>query len=280
MIEIQQNKRLTELTSQWRRDDVQIGFVPTMGNLHQGHLSLVEHAHRLADKVVVSIFVNPSQFVQGEDFATYPRTLEEDLAVLRQAEVDAVYIPAEDQLFPGGWEQRTEVHVPRLENIYCGKTRPGHFTGVATIVTKLFNIVRPDVAVFGEKDFQQLLVIRHLVRDLNITVDIVGSPTIREDDGLAMSSRNQYLTLEERNEAPMLYQTLLECAEKVPQDIENIKELEQAAVSKLGQHGFVVDYFSICNANDLSPPTESELVILAAAWLGKARLIDNLRVKC
>lgn len=278
MIRVNLNSDLREQTTDWKMQKQTIGFVPTMGNLHQGHLSLVEHANKVADKVVTSIFVNPSQFVKGEDFATYPRTIEEDLAVLKEANVDLVYIPDEDQLFPTGWENVTEVTVPKLDNIFCGKTRPGHFKGVATIVTKLFNLVRPDLAVFGKKDYQQLLVIKNTVDDLNLPVEIIGSPTVRENDGLAMSSRNQYLTPAERKIAPVLYQVLSETAEKVSQTIENIKELESSAVSKLEQAGFMVDYFNVCEADDLSEPKSNNLVILVAAWLGKARLIDNIQV--
>ncbi len=278
MIKVNLNSDLRHYTNEWRMEKQTIGFVPTMGNLHQGHISLVEHANKIADKVIVSIFVNPSQFVKGEDFATYPRTIEEDLAVLKDANVDLVYIPDEDQLFPTGWENVTEVTVPKLDNIYCGKTRPGHFKGVATIVTKFFNLVLPDLAVFGQKDYQQLLVIKNMVDDLNLPVEIIGSPTVRENDGLAMSSRNQYLTPEERKIAPILYSVLKETADKLSQTIENIKELENSAVSKLEQAGFKVDYFSICDANDLSAPTKENLVIIAAAWLGKARLIDNMPV--
>lgn len=280
MIKVHLNTDLTAHRDQWRQQNHTIAFVPTMGNLHEGHLALVRHAAQLADKVIVSIFVNPSQFVQGEDFATYPRTIEEDLAVLRDAEVDLVYIPDEDQLFPTGWENVTQVIVPKLDSVYCGNTRPGHFTGVATIVTKLFNLVRPDIAVFGQKDYQQLLVIQNLVADLNMTIDIVGSPTIREADGLAKSSRNQYLSESERKIASVLYQTLTECAAKISQGIENIRELEQSAVSKLTAAGFRIDYFSVCSAGDLSPPGTGNLVIIAAAWLGKARLIDNIPVDC
>ena len=279
MIKVQLNTDLNNHTHQWRMQQQTIGFVPTMGNLHGGHLALVEHAKQLADHVVVSIFVNPSQFVKGEDFATYPRTIDDDLAVLKDAEVDLVYIPNEDQLFPTGWENVTEIRVPKLDDIYCGKTRPGHFKGVATIVAKLFNLVRPDLAVFGKKDYQQLLVIQNMVKDLNMQVEVIGSPTVREHDGLAMSSRNQYLTEKQRNIAPVLHQTLREIADKLPQHIENIRELEQSAMSKLEIAGFLVDYLNICNADDLSAPGNGDLVILAAAWLGKARLIDNVLVE-
>lgn len=278
MIKVNLNSELAAQREKWRASNQTIGFVPTMGNLHEGHLALIKHAANLADKVIVSIFVNPSQFVKGEDFATYPRTIEEDLAVLKSAEVDLVYIPNEDQLFPTGWENVTQIIVPKLDTIYCGKTRPGHFSGVATIVTKLFNLVRPDMAIFGKKDYQQLLVIKNLVADLNLTIKIIGSPTVREIDGLAMSSRNQYLSDTDRKIAPMLYETLLDTKSKLLQDIDNIRELEESAVSKLENTGFLVDYFSICNAEDLSSPGAGNLVILAAAWLGKARLIDNVLV--
>ncbi len=254
-----------------------IALVPTMGNLHAGHLSLVEIAKQHADFTVVSIFVNPSQFVAGEDFEHYPRTLATDLPQLQQLEVDLVFTPAVEEIYPAS--ASTEVTVPELDSIYCGEYRPGHFKGVATVVTKLLNIVQPDVAVFGEKDYQQLLVIRSLVRDLNIPVDIIGGPIVREDNGLAMSSRNQYLTQAERERARLLYQCLDDMRSAIQDGDSDFAALEQQAISRLSEAGFKPEYVHVGDANDLKSPSNGNIVIIAAAWLGRARLIDNVAVQ-
>jgi pantoate--beta-alanine ligase len=261
-----------------RKTEKKIALVPTMGNLHEGHLSLVKQAQSLADYVVVSIFVNPTQFVAGEDFDNYPRTLEADLEYLKQLDVDLVFIPDMAEVYPDDVPITTEVIVPELDAIYCGEYRPGHFKGVATVVCKLFNIVQPDIAVFGEKDYQQLLVIRSLVKNLNLPIDIVGSATVRETDGLAMSSRNKYLTDAERQRAPLLYKALMKVVESIKKGEANYENLEKDAISALKEAGFKPEYFSICDSKTLKSPINQELVVLAAAWLGNARLIDNVAV--
>ncbi len=256
-----------------------IAFVPTMGNLHDGHLALVARARELAPRVVVSIYVNPLQFGPQEDFAAYPRTLEADRARLAEAGADLVFAPRDAVMYPRPLSETTRVHVPGLSEILCGAHRPGHFDGVATVVARLFNLVRPDHAVFGEKDYQQLLVIRRMVEDLAIPVRIHGVPTVREPDGLAMSSRNQYLTPEERARAPALYRALRAAAEALAQGREDYGRLEAQGRAALEAAGFRVDYFTVRDADDLAPPAPGRpLVVLAAARLGRARLIDNLRV--
>lgn len=271
---------LRSAVAAWRQARERIAFVPTMGNLHAGHLALVEHAARLADRVVVSIFVNPMQFGQGEDYESYPRTLSEDSTRLAEAGVSLLFAPAVEEMYPAGYQSVTRVEVQGLSDILCGAARPGHFVGVATVVAKLFNLVQPDVAVFGEKDYQQLLVIRRMVADLCFPIDIVGVPTVREPDGLAMSSRNSYLTAEERERAPLLYRALCEAAERLQGGEQDFRAIEAAGEVKLRAAGFGPDYFTIRRAHDLMPPgaEDKELVILAAARLGRARLIDNLPV--
>ena len=268
-------EQLGEIRSAGRK----IALVPTMGNLHAGHLSLVKQVQEIADYVVVSIFVNPTQFVEGEDFNNYPRTLEADLEYLKQINVDVVFVPDMNEIYPENIKITTEVIVPELDSIYCGEYRPGHFKGVATIVTKLFNIVQPDIAIFGEKDYQQLLVIRSLVKNLNLPIDIIGSPTIREADGLAMSSRNKYLTTAERQQAPLLYKCIKKVVVSLKNGESNYKNLEKEALSTLKNAGFKPEYFNICDAETLKYPINQKLVVLAAAWLGKARLIDNVAVQ-
>lgn len=262
--------------NEWRKYDQKIALVPTMGNLHEGHISLVNQAESLADKTVVSIFVNPTQFVKGEDFDQYPRTLEADLSKLEKTGADLVFNPELDQIYPHAEKNNTLITVPHLENILCGKFRPGHFAGVALVVNKLFNIVNPDIAIFGEKDYQQLLVIRHLVKDLCMPIKVISGPTIREPDGLAMSSRNTYLTDSERKLAPMIYQTLTEIADAIETGNRNFTELENMSIEKLNNNGFKIEYISIREASNLDTPQTGNLVILAAAWLGQARLIDNV----
>ena len=265
----------------WRRAGLRIGLVPTMGNLHAGHIALVERMRALADRVVSTIFVNPTQFVAGEDYARYSRTLENDSRLFAQAGVDLLFAPAVGEIYPEGTENRTRVEVPALDGRLCGAFRPGHFPGVATVVTKLFNLVRPDLAIFGEKDYQQLLVIKRLVRDLFMPIEVVGHSTVREADGLALSSRNAYLSPDERAIAPQLYAALQSAARALAAGDEDFEELEKAGMQSLSDHGFKPDYFSVCSAESLmrAQADETELVVLTAAWLGRARLIDNLRVE-
>jgi pantoate--beta-alanine ligase len=272
---------LRQTVAGWRRDGATCAFVPTMGNLHEGHITLLRKAQTLADRTVVSIFVNPIQFGRGEDYARYPSTLEDDQAKLSAAGLDLLFAPNLDQLYPGGMEEDTRVTVPGLSTILCGQYRPGHFSGVATVVAKLFNNVQPDVALFGEKDYQQLLVIRRMVQDLLIPVEIVGQPIVREADGLAMSSRNAYLSAEERGRAPLIFQTLNRAADRLRAQDGSLIAIETAAMAELAAAGFRPEYFSIRRATDLQPPQagDASLQILAAAWLGSARLIDNLRVE-
>jgi len=261
----------------WRAAGERIAFVPTMGNLHRGHLRLMEWARERAGRVVASIFVNPLQFGPGEDFERYPRTLEADAQQLRAQGIDLLFAPAEQELYPRGREGMTRVEVPSLSELLCGASRPGHFTGVATVVAKLFNIVQPDLALLGEKDYQQLLVIRRLVADLNLPVAVEGVPTVREADGLAMSSRNAYLDSAARAVAPRLYRTLCEMAERLQGGPVGYSELERWGMERLREAGFEPEYVAILRAADLDAPAPGErpLVILAAARLGAARLIDN-----
>lgn len=265
--------------AEWRRSGESIALVPTMGNLHRGHLSLVEEARRQADRVVVSIFVNPTQFGPGEDYANYPRTPERDAELLRQAGVDLLFLPAAGQIYPPSDKPATYVEVPGLSDELCGAFRPGHFRGVTTVVCKLFNIVQPDVALFGDKDYQQLTLIRRMVADLDLPVRIVGMPTVREADGLALSSRNGYLGSAERQQAARLHAILQDAAARLKAGARNYQELEQQACEALIAAGFQPDYVAI-RAADLSLPSADvrELVVLAAARLGRARLIDNLQV--
>jgi len=265
---------------EWRARGNRIAFVPTMGNLHAGHLRLVRHARAGADRVVASIFVNPMQFGPGEDFASYPRTLEADSAALMEADVDLLFIPDIDVVYPRGPEQMTRVEVPALGNILCGASRPGHFSGVTTVVAKLFNLVQPDSAVFGEKDYQQLVIIRRMVEDLNMPVSIEAVATVREPDGLAMSSRNGYLQAGERAIAPRLYQLLCELRDRVVAGERDYAAVERATLEALARAGFEPDYVSIRRAADLAPPGHADqaLRVLAAARLGMTRLIDNIDI--
>lgn len=256
-----------------------IGFVPTMGNLHDGHLTLVKEAKKYCDLVVVSIFVNPTQFGAGEDFEKYPRTLEADSQLLADVGCDIVFAPSVQQMY-GDQPQQTTVHVDALANDLCGKSRPGHFTGVATIVTKLFNMVQPHAAFFGEKDWQQLAIIRHLTRDLCFSIDIVGVPIVRAESGLALSSRNGYLTEQQLEVAPGIYQTLLNIKEQLVAGNHDVVALVTEGTKQLTEQGFIVDYLEIRHA-DLTPVTDfnQDLVVLVAAKLGNTRLIDNVHIK-
>jgi pantoate--beta-alanine ligase len=275
-------QRIAELRAQvlaWRHDGERVALVPTMGNLHAGHIDLVNRSRRQAGRVVVSVFVNPLQFGKNEDFDRYPRTPEADAEKLRAAGTDALFLPAVAEVYPQGLEAQTRIEVPGISDILCGAFRPGHFSGVATVVNMLFNMVQPDVALFGEKDYQQLLVIRRMTRDLHLPVEVIGVPTVRDADGLALSSRNQYLGAEERCLAPLIYRTLQATAVQLRAGNQDFAALEEQAAEALRQAGFRPDYYRILRPDLGSPaPGEPELVILAAAWLGRARLLDNLRV--
>lgn len=263
----------------WRKQAGTVAFVPTMGNLHAGHMALVHEAKKHADKVVVSIFVNPIQFGQGEDFEQYPRTLEQDAEKLQQAGADVIFAPSVQEMYPHGAQQYF-VEPPPLQNELCGRTRPGHFRGVATVVTKLFNIVQPNVACFGKKDYQQLAVLTAMVQDLNMDIRIIPVATERASGGLALSSRNGYLSAKELQQAAQLYQQLQAIAADIIQGRRDFDVLEQTATAALNQLGWRVDYIEIRQANSLQKAqcTDQEIVILAAAVLGRTRLIDNLEV--
>lgn len=265
----------------WRTQGQSVALVPTMGNLHSGHLQLIETARREARRCVASIFVNPTQFGPHEDFGRYPRTPEADQRALAQAGCDLVFMPEVAEMYTGDTAQLTRVTVPGLSTILEGEFRPGHFDGVATVVLKLLNIVQPDVALFGEKDFQQLALIRRMVAELALPVTLIGVPTVRAEDGLALSSRNQYLSPAERAVAPQLAATLAEVATHLSQGRTDFAALERAGTERLVAHGFRPDYLVIRDAQTLQPPTPGtpHLVILAAARLGTTRLIDNRQVR-
>ncbi|MDP1638063.1 MAG: pantoate--beta-alanine ligase [Candidatus Nitrotoga sp.] len=255
-----------------------IALVPTMGNLHQGHLDLVRIARQHGQFVVVSIFVNPLQFGMNEDYSKYPRTLEQDCKMLEQCGVDVVFAPSEHDLYPQ--PQQITVELPPIANQLCGAFRPGHFRGAATVVLKLFNIVQPRIAVFGKKDYQQLYLMRQMTAQLNLSVEITGGETVRASDGLALSSRNQYLNAAQRTEAVFLYQTLIGIRLAIMDGVTDFFKLERQAIEVLTALGWQVDYVTIRAQSNLAEPTacECNLVILAAAWLGQTRLIDNLEV--
>jgi pantoate--beta-alanine ligase len=258
-----------------------IAFVPTMGNLHAGHIGLVHAAKALADCVVVSIFVNPAQFGPSEDFLAYPRTEVADEQQLRRAGAELLFLPEVEEMYPTAIAGMSFVEVPGLSSALCGHYRPGHFRGVATVVCKLFNQVQPDVAVFGEKDYQQLLIIRRMVADLDMPIRIVGVPTVREWDGLAMSSRNAYLSEDERASASLLYENLNLAAAAMRAGRRDFAAIEYERTVDLIAMGFATDYFSIRRQSDLGAPLvdDVELIVMAAVRLGRARLIDNLRVR-
>lgn len=278
MLIVHTREELIEQIAEWRSRDDHVALVPTMGNLHQGHISLVDLAREHAERVIVSIFVNPTQFGEGEDYDEYPRTLERDSRRLKKSAADLVFAPSVETMYPFGLEMATTVSVPGLTENFCGESRPGHFDGVTTVVARLFAMVMPDVAVFGQKDYQQQLVIRHMTEDLSLPVKIITAETIREDDGLALSSRNSYLTDEERLRAPALYQSLQAVGDELQNGRRNFEELEKVGRSRLVEAGFEVDYFAIRRALNLEPPNRDcdDLVVLVAARLGKARLIDNI----
>lgn len=291
MLVIELVQSLRQQIQAWRMQGQSIAFVPTMGNLHHGHLRLVEVANQQADKVVVSIFVNPLQFTPGTDFESYPRTLQQDKEQLENLDVDLLFSPSVSTIYPQGMEESTKVIVPTLSDILCGAFRPGHFAGVTTVVSKLFNLVQPDVAVFGEKDYQQLLIIRRMTEDLCLPVRVVGVETVREPNGLAMSSRNQYLSEMERDAAASLYQILTDIVSRVRETMagadterHDFHDIEQQAMQQLQVQGFRPEYLKVCYADDLSDATPDtangrDMRVLVAAWLGKARLIDNVPVR-
>lgn len=264
----------------WRLREQRVAFVPTMGNLHDGHFSLVTLARKHADRVVVSSFVNPTQFGPNDDYARYPRTPDQDRAGLIAAGCDLLFFPQVAEMYPYGIEACVRIHVPVITDELDGQFRPGHFDGVATVVTRLFNAVQPDAVVLGSKDFQQLQTIRYLVRDLAMPIEIVAAPTRREADGLAMSSRNQYLSVKERERAPLIHRTLLQMQRAMMAGA-RMEKIEVEALSGLQAAGFRVDYVELRRVADLKRPLENQkqgLVALIAARLGSTRLIDNLEL--
>ena len=274
---------LREVTGAWRANNQTVALVPTMGNLHRGHLSLADLAARRADRVVMSIFVNPTQFGEGEDYASYPRTLDEDVQAVRgAATVDALFTPDVVDVYPFGVDQAVRIEMPPLSHDLCGAERPGHFNGVASVVLRLLNMAQPDLLVLGEKDFQQLVLIEHLIADLRLPVRVVRAPIERELDGLALSSRNRYLTQDERARAPELHRVLAAVSDSIRGGGTDFDRLAERAGDALRERGFRVDYIEIRDAMTLSRPNgraePPDLIVLGAAWLGRARLIDNVRV--
>jgi pantoate--beta-alanine ligase len=272
---------LRAAVSRARSEGKRIGLTPTMGNLHSGHVALVSKAVQRADFVVATIFVNPLQFGPSEDLATYPRTLAADQEKLLQAGCHLLFTPAVEEMYPHGMADQTRVSVPHLSQGLCGASRPGHFDGVATVVSKLFNMVQPDLAVFGEKDFQQLAVIRAMVRDLNMPIQIIGEPTVRADDGLALSSRNGYLSAEQRTAAPALYRIISQIGAAIRAGEQDFERLLDDNRRQLERAGLRLDYLEIRDAVSLRPatPQDRDVVILGAAFLGTTRLIDNLHLR-
>ncbi|MFC0141620.1 pantoate--beta-alanine ligase [Erwinia mallotivora] len=264
----------------WRQDGKRIALVPTMGNLHDGHMTLVDVAREQADIVIVSIFVNPMQFDRADDLASYPRTLQQDCEKLNRRKVDLVFAPVPADIYPAGLSEQTFVDVPALSTLLEGASRPGHFRGVSTIVSKLFNLVQPDLACFGEKDYQQLALIRRMVADMGYDIEITGVPTVRARDGLALSSRNGYLSADERKIAPELSKVMNSLADQLSNGERHIEQMLSDAEAALAIKGLRADGLAICDADTLQPLTvdSQRAVILMAAWLGRARLIDNQQV--
>jgi pantoate--beta-alanine ligase len=277
MIHISKILSLREQIKQWKQQGQSIAFVPTMGNLHAGHIKLVAEARKRADKIVVSIFVNPIQFDKKADLDAYPQTLDDDKEKLALANCDLVFTPAVDDIYPDA-EVITRVEVPVLGEILEGKSRMGHFSGVSTIVNKLFNMVMPDIAIFGQKDFQQLMLVKTMVADLNMPIEIIGIPTVRESDGLAMSSRNGYLTEEERSIAALFQEQLQLIVSAIKKGNRDYRELQSKAAKQLNKAGFKADYIEVRRVKDLQAVSaeDKDLVLLGAVWLGKARLLDNI----
>lgn len=275
--------RVRGLIGSWRAAHETVALVPTMGNLHAGHISLVRLAREQADRVILSIYVNPTQFGAGEDFGAYPRTLDEDLALVESGGgIDALFVPDDAEVYPFGAEDSVRIVMPAFANELCGASRPGHFDGVATVVCRLLNIVTPDVLLLGRKDYQQLKICERMVADLCMPVRVESGPTVRDDDGLAISSRNRYLTGDERRHAPALRAALEEVRQAVVTGERDYATLQQRAVAALEGQGFAPDYVEVRRAADLARPNgrdaPDELIVLGAAWLGKARLIDNLEI--
>lgn len=263
----------------WKREGKRIAFVPTMGNLHRGHLELVRRGRAVADKVVASVFVNPLQFGPNEDFNRYPRTLAADQKGLSEAQADLLFAPSAAEVYPKGMDGLAIVNVPGVSSILCGQFRPGHFEGVATVVSILLNLVQPDVALFGEKDYQQLFIIRRMVADLHMAIEIIGVATAREPDGLALSSRNQYLSADERQRAPEMYATLNEVADKLRAGRRDFAALSYTGIKRLEAAQFRPQYLEIRAPDLLVPVAQTQtFVVLAAAYLGSTRLIDNVTV--
>lgn len=279
MITIDHLPALRQQVKTWKAQG-RVAFVPTMGNLHEGHLTLVREAQKIAEFTIVSVFVNPLQFGAGEDLDAYPRTLQRDQEMLESIGTSLLFAPNVDDVYGRPQDEQTKVEVPGLSSILCGATRPIHFRGVATVVTKLFNMVQPDVALFGKKDYQQLMVLRRMTEDLNMPIEILGVDIVRESDGLAMSSRNGYLTQQERDDAPYLQQILQVVKQKLENGERDYASLQRWATEELNASVFKTDYFEIRKATDLREPESDtqSLVVLAAAYLGKARLIDNIEV--
>lgn len=277
---IQDKQTLQELLEGWRHHNDHVALVPTMGNLHDGHLSLVDLAREHAERVIVTVYVNPTQFGEEEDIDEYPRTMERDTRRLKKIGADVLFTPDDDTIYPFGIEEATVVSVPGLTQNFCGASRPGHFDGVTSVIARLFALMQPDVAVFGQKDYQQQLIIRHMTEDLSLPIRIITAPTVREDDGLAKSSRNQYLSDEERTVAPKLFQVLDAIGHDLQNGKRNFEELEKRAAKELKAAGFQPEYVAVRRAQNLAPPDRDcdEIVVLAAAVLGKARLIDNVVV--
>jgi pantoate--beta-alanine ligase len=271
---------LQQYIQHWKEHGQSIAFIPTMGNLHAGHMSLIEKGQSLCDRSICSIFVNPMQFGPNEDWDHYPRTLDGDIAQLEQIGCDLVYLPTASELYPGGLDRISQVQVTDLTDQYEGAHRPGHFTGVATVVLKLFNIVKPDVSVFGKKDYQQYRVISKMVEDFNLDVQIIGQETTREASGLAISSRNQYLDPEQKLQAALIYQRLQQTAKLIDKGERDFDALQRRALESLDKAGFKTDYFSICNAESLlsAGPEDRDLVILVTAAMGQTRLLDNIEI--
>ncbi len=278
MIVKKTKNNIRKVISEWKKRGLSVGFVPTMGFFHQGHLSLMKESLKLTDKTVVSIFVNPTQFGPNEDFNTYPRDIERDLALAESTGVHAVFVPDVQEMYPS--PSKTWVEVEGLTKHLCGRSRPGHFRGVATVVTKLFNIIQPDVAVFGEKDFQQLQVIRQMVRDLDFPIKIVGAPIFREKDGLAMSSRNTYLSDDERKSSLCLFNALKRARELISKnEVKDAAELVSALEDFIGKYPFTrIDYIFVGDPETLEPATHIKrpLLVALAVYVGKTRLIDNM----
>lgn len=277
---IQDKQTLQELLEGWRHHNDHVALVPTMGNLHDGHLSLVDLAREHAERVIVTVYVNPTQFGEEEDIDEYPRTMERDTRRLKKIGADVLFAPDDDTIYPFGIEEATVVSVPGLTQNFCGASRPGHFDGVTSVIARLFALMQPDVAVFGQKDYQQQLIIRHMTEDLSLPIRIITAPTVREDDGLAKSSRNQYLSDEERTVAPKLFQVLDAIGHDLQNGKRDFEELEKRAAKELKAASFQPEYVAVRRAQNLAPPDRDcdEIVVLAAAVLGKARLIDNVVV--